>query len=451
MTESDDNLWARRPRGRHADLYDAEYAKQLERIARIRSDVSASIPGSDDARGTAAGDVWSGGPERRDPQADTPAGHGSSGGPRAPEGETAARGGATRDPGGPPRRSGARPARWDAPPVDLAPERPVVPPVRQPRVVREPDEAPVRRRRRAWLVLAGAVVLTVLAGVAAFLLAHDPEPAAAATVFHVGGQPTGLAVDAGRVWVAGPAAGRVWVLDQRSGRLVKPPLRFGGTPARLALGPRFAWIADTERSSVVRVPVQGDGTRREIRTGPDLSDVAFAAGRVWTASSADGTVRVLDRRGRSEVLRVGARPIALAGDARRVVVLDAVGALVRLDATTRREEGPPVQLGGQPVDVALAGDTAWVADHRAGSVREVILTSGLAGLPISVGRDPVAIAADGRDVYVVCRADRTLVRLSPEGVVRSRRSLESAPTALALDPRHVWIAAGTDEVIRVDR
>jgi hypothetical protein len=29
--------------------------------------------------------------------------------------------------------------------------------------------------------------------------------------------------------------------------------------------------------------------------------------------------------------------------------------------------------------------------------------------------------------------------------------LEHAPAALALDPRHVWIAAGQNEVIRVDR
>ena len=39
-----DNLWSRRSRERHQALYDAEYAKQLERIERIRSAVSASLP-----------------------------------------------------------------------------------------------------------------------------------------------------------------------------------------------------------------------------------------------------------------------------------------------------------------------------------------------------------------------------------------------------------------------
>jgi hypothetical protein len=43
------------------------------------------------------------------------------------------------------------------------------------------------------------------------------------------------------------------------------------------------------------------------------------------------------------------------------------------------------------------------------------------------------------------------VRLDDSGAVRSRVHLAHAPTALALDSRHVWIAAGTNEVIRVDR
>jgi DNA-binding beta-propeller fold protein YncE len=131
-------------------------------------------------------------------------------------------------------------------------------------------------------------------------------------------------------------------------------------------------------------------------------------------------------------------------------VLDADGALVRFDSATRRAQGRPVQLGGHPVDVAITGGTAWVAD-LGGTVRGVTLADGRAGPAVTVGRAPVAVAADSRDVYVLCRADRTLVRLSPSGDVRSRVPLEHVPTALALDPRHVWIAAGTNELIRVDR
>jgi hypothetical protein len=35
--------------------------------------------------------------------------------------------------------------------------------------------------------------------------------------------------------------------------------------------------------------------------------------------------------------------------------------------------------------------------------------------------------------------------------MRSKVALPQAPTALALDSRHIWIAAEPNEVIRVDR
>jgi DNA-binding beta-propeller fold protein YncE len=93
-----------------------------------------------------------------------------------------------------------------------------------------------------------------------------------------------------------------------------------------------------------------------------------------------------------------------------------------------------------------------VADAAAGTVRRVDLATGVPDAPIPVGRAPVAIAADATAVYVLCRGDRTLVRIDPvSGKVRERLKLEDAPAALALDPRHVWIAAGQNEVIRVER
>ena len=283
------------------------------------------------------------------------------------------------------------------------------------------------------------------------LAARTPE-APAATVFRVPGQPTGLVAHGGRVWVAGPLAGEVWVLDGASGRPAAPPLRIGGTPARLALDGRFAWIADTERGGVVGAPLRGDGALRPLRTGPDVADVAVAAGAVWTASSADGTIRVIDADGRRQVLHVGVRPIALAADERRVVAADAAGAIIRLSARSRRPEGPAVPVGGAPSDIALSGDRAWIADAGAGTVQAVVLSTGSTGPAIPVGRSPVAIAADARGVYVLCRGDRSLVELDAgTGAVRSRTPLSHSPTALALDPRHVWIAAGDHEVIRVDR
>lgn len=359
--------------------------------------------------------------------------------------------------------NGAVPARrWDAAPGNLEsaahdPVAPDPPPRRVPRAMGIAPERPapprgaVGRRRRAGWVVAGAAVGLAGAAIAVALIAGRGAERPVATVFHVPGKPTGLVASGGRVWVAGPEAGSVWVLDAATGRPARPPLHVGGRPARLALEPRFAWIADTERSAVIRVSTSDRGARRSTRTGPDIADVTVAAGAVWTASSADGTVRVLDGRRSPLVLRVGLRPIALAGHEQRVVVLDAAGSLFRLDATTRRQLGPPIDLGGAPVDVALLDGVAWVADARDRTVRAVEVGAGIAATPVDVGGTPVAIAADAGGVYVVTKGDRALVSLDPDGDVRARLPLEHAPTALALDSRHVWIAAGADEVIRVDR
>jgi streptogramin lyase len=112
---------------------------------------------------------------------------------------------------------------------------------------------------------------------------------------------------------------------------------------------------------------------------------------------------------------------------------------------------PGVRLGGTPVDVALAGGDAWVANAASGALQRVDLATGRV-TSIRVGSSPIAVAADARDVYVVCRDARTLVRVDPRsGRVRSRIALPAEPAAIALDPTHVWIAAGDRDVIRVAR
>ena len=80
------------------------------------------------------------------------------------------------------------------------------------------------------------------------------------------------------------------------------------------------------------------------------------------------------------------------------------------------------------------------------------VADGSAAPAVRVCASPIAVAADRAGVYAVCRGDRTLVRVDAgSGEVRERVRLAHTPTALALDPRHVWIAAGEREVIRVDR
>ncbi len=486
MNEPESQLWARRPHARHAELFDAEYAKQLERIARIRSEVSESLPLPPVPEGPVPELVereppasrWDDAPADFAPAPTRPATPHRTAAPRPASVRAARRrpwltaAGQADDVSGRPRKPAAAAQAGGAPgPRRLAAvaqdgnasraagaARPrladaahgvarIVP--RRPRLADAAHGVARIVRRRPWLVAVVALAVLVAGGV--LVLATRAPDAPAATVFRVPGQATGLVASGGQLWVAGPMAGAVWILDGATGRPAAPAIRTGGTPARVVLDRHFAWVADTERGVLVRARRDGSGTPQPISAGPDVADVVIAAGAVWTASSADGTVRVLGPGDRRRVLHVGARPIALAADAEHVVAVDANGTLIRLDARARRAAGPPVALGGAPVDVALTGDAALVADASAGTVRAVSLSSGLIGSPVRVCRSPVALAADARDVYVLCRSDRTLVRLDLKGNVRSRLQLGHVPTALALDTRHVWIAAGTNEVIRVDR
>ena len=123
-----DNLWARRGRERHHELYDAEYAKQLERIARIRSEVSAALPrgGRRSRRRTGAPAAPPAG--RRDVRLRTgrarrgagdtaPADFAPPAAPRATDPWCRSRPGRTRDPSGacPPSSRSATPAAGHVP------------------------------------------------------------------------------------------------------------------------------------------------------------------------------------------------------------------------------------------------------------------------------------------------------------------------------------------------
>ena len=237
----------------------------------------------------------------------------------------------------------------------------------------------------------------------------------------------GLVVDGGRVWVAGPAAGEVWVLDGRSGRSAAPALRVGGTPARLALDGRFAWIADTERGAVVARAARRPAARcGRSAAGPTSPTSPSPPARSGPRARPTGRSASSTPTGRRQVLHVGARPVALAADERRVVAADAAGALIRLDARSRRPEGPAVS-GRRGAERHRARrrprlDRRRARRHRAAS-SSLALRHRRPGDRRSAARRSRS-PPTRRGVYVLCRGDRTLVELDAE---HRRRPLAPAP------------------------
>jgi DNA-binding beta-propeller fold protein YncE len=288
-------------------------------------------------------------------------------------------------------------------------------------------------------------VAALLVGAGAGLIAAsggDREPVS--VVARVPGQPVRLATGSGRVWVATQGPGAVWVLDAASGHPRGAPLRTRALPGPLAVGAAGAWVGEVSGAKLV--PLRLAPLRRfpSIAVGSDVSDVALAARAVWVASSAEGVIRVLEPGGKPpRSLRVGGRPVALAADERRVVVVDAgTGSLAWIDARTRRIAGYGLRVGGAPVDAALAGDTVWVADARGARLLRVDLrTRAVAAGGVAVGRRPIAVATADDDVYALSAGDHSLVRVDGRtGEVRSRATVGPAPSALAVDAGHVWVA-----------
>jgi hypothetical protein len=324
--------------------------------------------------------------------------------------------------------------------------------------------------RPRWAAfVAGLAVLGV--GALGIALLAAPSGGPRPTLISLPGPVTDIAAGGGRVWAAAPDRGEVWVLDGETGDPVAPAVKTAGTPARLAVHGSDAWAADTADAALVRLR----GARAPVRVGPDVADVSFAGGLVWAASAADGMVRVLDAGGRrARALPVGGHPIALAGDARNVVVASADGEVTWLDARARKNVAA-IRVGGTPIAIAMDGGAAWVADARGGTVRKISLRGGAAtrggasgggpaaggatgagiaaGPAIAVGRKPVAIAAAGGEVYVACRGDQTMVVVDARrGVVVRRVGLGVEPAAIAVGGKYVWIAAaGRSAMARIDR
>jgi hypothetical protein len=535
------------PARRHAQLYEAEYAKQLRRIERIRKAVGRGdvplpprrpehswdeppAPPPRRPRGEDPSDDWplvfSPGPPPAVPPADEPpreAGETPPAGeapappaedapaepPPAPDDEPRA---------APPAEEGSQDSAGEESEERLAGEAPRAPRTDEPRRPRRPEPSPPpaaprrarlatfglpprdRRAKRVdsinghgweppqpegptgnggtrqrWAAfVAGLAVLGVGALGIALLAAPNggPQP----KLISLPGPATDIAAGGGRVWAAAPDRGEVWVLDGKSGHPVAPAVKTAGTPARLAVHGSDAWAADTADAALVRLR----GAGAPVRVGPDVADVGFAGGSVWAASAADGMVRVLDAGGRRpRALAIGGHPIALAGDARNVVVASSDGEVTWLDARTRKNVAA-VRVGGTPIAIAMDGGAAWVADSRGGTVRRISLRSGAAtrggasgggpaaggatgakggaagvvvGRALEVGPKPVAIAAAGGEIYVACRGDDSMAVVDARrGVVTRRVALGVEPAAIAVGGEYVWVAAaGRSAMARIDR
>ncbi len=143
----------------------------------------------------------------------------------------------------------------------------------------------------------------------------------------------------------------------------------------------------------------------------------------------------------------GRMPVGLAvGDGTVWVVDGARGALLRIDAASRRPEGAPISVGRAPFAVAVGAGSVWVVTQP-GLVREIDPVSGkVVGEAVRV-EDANGLAVGLGGVWVTSRIAGTVTRIDPRTHRADRPIRVGAGAAdVVVADGSVWVAnaaAGT--------
>ncbi|MEA2480694.1 MAG: hypothetical protein QOJ07_2616, partial [Thermoleophilaceae bacterium] len=174
------------------------------------------------------------------------------------------------------------------------------------------------RGGRRVLLIAGAILLVLTAGIVALQLAagagtgkaHDALAAKTLSITPIAlrGGPRGVAVGEGGVWVSNNDAGTVSEIDPGSNTVTGKPVTVGQGPDAIAAGEGYVWVVAGNDGRLFRIdPGSHEVTGAPIEVGYGAGEVATGGGYVWVADSSDDAVLRIDPKAN----RVVGKPIAL--------------------------------------------------------------------------------------------------------------------------------------------
>jgi DNA-binding SARP family transcriptional activator/ABC-type transport system substrate-binding protein len=313
-----------------------------------------------------------------------------------------------------------------------------------------------RARRRRMILLAGAAVVSLAAGLIAFGVSRVTAPDRVARIGEnmvgvvetdgrisradpVGADPVALATGDGSVWAAS-SRGIVSRLEQH--RIVDIPV--GGEPTAVAFGAGSLWVANGERRTVAQIDPTTNAVVNRLRVGNASRGIAVGAHALWVTSAVDGVVRRIDL-GHPEVshrISVGGNPTAIAAGARAIWVANEEGATVtRLDPRTGSVV-KPIQVGNGPSAVAVGAGAVWAVSRADGTLYKIDPHTNVVAAVSRVGSDPSAVAAGDGGVWVGGGGEGTVLQIDAGTArVRHRFEVKSGVSALALADGAVSVAA----------
>jgi YVTN family beta-propeller protein len=197
-------------------------------------------------------------------------------------------------------------------------------------------------------------------------------------------RPTPLATGSGSVWAVTPGSSVVRITPPRK---VEGETPVGGNPRGIAVGEGGVWVSDYLDRTITRIdPVTG-GAVATIPVGRGAAGVAAGGGYVWVANSLDGTVAQIDPATDSvrNTIPVGGAPSGVAFGAGAVWVANSGnGTVARIDPETA-EVAATIDVGESPQGLAVLDDTVWVSVQAAAEEPAGVASEGVVRLALTRG------------------------------------------------------------------
>jgi YVTN family beta-propeller protein len=257
-----------------------------------------------------------------------------------------------------------------------------------------------------------------------------------------------------RPWVGEPSgrlpANSVGLIGQDGGR-VSDPVNVA-SPADLAYGAGSVWAADSADGMLWRIDPATHAVVQQIPVGSAPSAVAITGPDVWVANSGDGTVsRVSAAAGKAvDTIAVGNLPVAIAAGPSGVwVANEGDDTVQRIDPTTGTVTGKAIQVGGRPDGIAAGAGAVWVANGEDGTVQRIDPATYQPGGPVPVGSGPAGIAVTPGAVWVANSLDQTVSKLDPAtGTVTATISVGDGPGGIVAAGNALWVSDEFDATLR---
>jgi streptogramin lyase len=214
----------------------------------------------------------------------------------------------------------------------------------------------------------------------------------------VGGKPFSIAVAEDVIWVT-REDGRLVAIDRGTRTLRPEAYAYGAESGEVTLGAGSVWVnnyADRYTGMISRIdPCSGDVER--IGVGARANTVKFAYGSVWVSDSVEQTLHRVDPatgRVTDILLPVGDPQDVGAGGGYVWPVSYGPKRVVRVDPSTNRVVGKPIEIGAGGAGAVVAGGALWIPNYEGDSVSRVDLAT-LDSEPRAarVGVSPTDIAA----------------------------------------------------------